>query len=177
MKLLILLIIILLLPLPVKLKLNFKNQKLKIFIYNFELNSKKKYISKEDLEKKKKKKMEKKVKKKKFKLNISNLLKDLTHLKLKLNLKTSGKIYYSTGDAFKTATSFGVLQNFNVFISQILNIFFNIKKHDLIIVPKYDKASVDITLETKIIFTLYKIIYILFKIIKNISIKKENSNG
>lgn len=176
-------------PIPIKFKAYYGNDDYYVKLYNLNLFSKqggiiKKFINKKKSKKsntnstKKKNSAKKKSdsnekdnnsNKKKKVISYSRLYSKLTNNKFKPKLKFYLNSKYDLSDAANTAIVYGLSNNINFILYNILSIVFKIKNFKFNLMPLFNSnLYFNITIDGIFTFNIAQIIYILFLIRKNI---------
>ncbi|MDT8716562.1 DUF2953 domain-containing protein [Clostridium sp. 19966] len=149
-------LIVLIMPLKIKLKTIYENNELQIYVFDRKVNFKKKHNYTENNSKKKKSELI-------LKNGLSRLRK-LINIKFKPRLDLSLEMHYGFEDAAFTGIFFGVAQNMNSFVYELLSSVFKIKNYKFDIIPNFNKPMLNFRINSIFSFNLVKIIYILIRI-------------
>ncbi|MBQ3422595.1 MAG: DUF2953 domain-containing protein, partial [Romboutsia sp.] len=162
-------------PIPFKFDIYFSFNNYYIKLYGLTI------ISKDKIKKRKNKSLKEKVfppiKKEKIKLkknSIKILLSKLYHRPFKPKLYINSCFSYSLNDAFKTALSFGALNNIKTPVYILLNVIFKVRKFKFKVDPSFkDEYFIDCNTTSIFFLSLAELIYILFIVLKHLHISKE----
>lgn len=164
--------LILFIHIKIKFKVEYENTKLRIYVYNFEipLKRKKKLLKQTKIKKKKSSKKNSLISK--ITIKPIKLIDSIIANKYKPKLKINNSMKYSLEDAALTAELFGGIHIILNFINSFINLFFNFKPNFEIIPTFSNNTYFNIKLEGILSINLVQIIFILFLLLKSLSIKE-----
>lgn len=169
--------LILFIHIKIKFKIEYENTKLRMYIYNFEIPLNKKKKSPLKTKKQKRKASKKNFLLSKVSIKPLKLLDSIISNKYKPKLTINNSMKYSLEDAALTAELFGGIHILFYFISSFINLFLNFKPN-FKIEPTFSNATYfDIKLDGILSINLAQIIFILFLLLKSLSIKGGNLKG
>ena len=164
--------LILFIHIKIKFKVEYENTKLRIYVYNFEipLNKKKKNLKQTKTKKKKNSKKNSLISK--ITIKPLKLIDSIISNKYKPKLTINNSMKYSLENAALTAELFGGMHIILNFINSFINLFFNFKPN-FEITPTFSNTTYfNIKLEGILSINLVQIIFILFLLLKSLSIKE-----